>query len=240
MADEERGGPGDGGPVHYQISITGRQAAAFFLALLVALGLAFFFGMKTGAAARHGDVAAVSASNDSIASGPRAEKEEPSKATQATDDRKLGFAPLKPEPSEEASKEPTKPPTKSEPPRPKPTEGAEPSPEPTAAPKAVAVSPTRPPAPEPTHAPKAEPTKAPEKGTPFFVQVLATKSPETADDLAKKLKKAGFKADVSEIPNRPGWFRVRVGPYPDKAKAQAAAKKIQAAEKSIKKPMVVP
>ncbi|HEV8266723.1 MAG TPA: SPOR domain-containing protein [Thermoanaerobaculia bacterium] len=225
MADEERGGTGDGGPVHDQISITGRQAAAFFLALLVALGLAFFFGMKTGAAARHGDVAAVSASNDPPSPSPKASKEEPPK---------LGFAPVKPEPVEE----PTKVPSKSEPPRPKPTE--EPSPQPTATPKAAAVSPTKPPAAEPTRAPKAEPTKAPEKGTPFFVQVLATKSPETADELAKKLKKAGFKADVSEIPNKAGWFRVRVGPYGDKARAQAAAKKIQAAEKSIKKPMVVP
>ena len=48
---EEPRGPA---PVHYQISITGRQAAFFFLLLLVALGLSFFFGMKTGAAARQG------------------------------------------------------------------------------------------------------------------------------------------------------------------------------------------
>ena len=41
-------------PVHYQISVTGRQAAFFFLLLLLALGLSFFFGMKTGAAARRG------------------------------------------------------------------------------------------------------------------------------------------------------------------------------------------
>src|SRR5258706_8888698 len=99
MADEERGGSGDGGPVHYQISITGRQAAAFFLALLVALGLAFFFGMKTGAAARHGDVAAVSASIDSPQPSPRASKEEPPK---------LGVAPLKPEPKEETARQATK------------------------------------------------------------------------------------------------------------------------------------
>ena len=42
------------GPVHYQVSVTGRQAAAFFLVLLAALGLSFFFGMKTGAAAKRG------------------------------------------------------------------------------------------------------------------------------------------------------------------------------------------
>ena len=41
-------------PVHYQVAVTGRQAAAFFLVLLGALGLSFFFGMKTGAAAKRG------------------------------------------------------------------------------------------------------------------------------------------------------------------------------------------
>src|SRR5438552_19173946 len=119
MADEARGGSGEPGPVHYQISITGRQAAAFFLALLVGLGLAFCFGMKTGSAARRGE-ASISASNDFPAPGPgpKPSKEESSKPSQATDDRKLGFARVKPEPAEESTKS-IKGPTKSEPPRPK-------------------------------------------------------------------------------------------------------------------------
>src|SRR5450759_2479158 len=46
------------GPVHYQISVTGRQAAVFFLVLLVSLGVAFFLGMKTGQVAYRGTDAA--------------------------------------------------------------------------------------------------------------------------------------------------------------------------------------
>ena len=49
--NDPSGEPPRPAPVHYQISITGRQAGFFFLLLLVALGLSFFFGMKTGAAA---------------------------------------------------------------------------------------------------------------------------------------------------------------------------------------------
>ena len=54
------------GPVHYQVSVTGRQAAAFFLVLLASLGLSFFFGMKTGAAATKGPdrVSALAAQSD--------------------------------------------------------------------------------------------------------------------------------------------------------------------------------
>ena len=40
MGDERPEQPEGSGPVHYQISITGRQAGAFFLMLLLALGLA--------------------------------------------------------------------------------------------------------------------------------------------------------------------------------------------------------
>ena len=52
-------------PVHYQISVTGRQAGFFFLLLLAALALAFFFGMRTGAAARKGPGAVATLANAS-------------------------------------------------------------------------------------------------------------------------------------------------------------------------------
>ena len=79
-------------PVHYQVSVTGRQAAFFFLLLLVALALAFFFGMKTGAAARKGPgaVATLLAAPDlpvptlAPSENPREEKKPPEEA--------LGFA----------------------------------------------------------------------------------------------------------------------------------------------------
>src|ERR1035437_9195927 len=52
-------------PVHYQISVTGRQAALFFLPCPAALPLAFFSGKKTGAAARKGRGAVATLANAS-------------------------------------------------------------------------------------------------------------------------------------------------------------------------------
>jgi cell division septation protein DedD len=73
------------------------------------------------------------------------------------------------------------------------------------------------------------------------VQVLATKDAARADELAKRLKTEGFSADVAAIPAKPGWFRVHVGPFKDRAKAEALAKKIKASDKQIKNvPLVVP
>ncbi|MGZ5430858.1 MAG: hypothetical protein ACXWEX_05610, partial [Thermoanaerobaculia bacterium] len=90
-------------PVHYQISVTGRQAAFFFLLLLVALALAFFFGMKTGATARSGPgaVATLAAASDlpvptlAPSESPREEKKPPEEA--------LGFAADKRVTSKEAA-----------------------------------------------------------------------------------------------------------------------------------------
>ena len=66
---------------------------------------------------------------------------------------------------------------------------------------------------------------------PFWVQVLVTKSPQKADSLAKKLKADGFKPDVSLVPGKEGLFRVRVGPYADRPKAEGGAKKVEKLEK---------
>lgn len=221
------GEPEKNGLVHYQISITGRQAAGFFLALLSALCLAFFFGMKTGAAARKGGEAPRRAAQPFEAPAPARETEAAASASKepppAPAGEKLGFdSPTRSEPPAPAPAA-TKPPEKPTP---------EPAPKPTKAPVAPTAVPT--PVQRPAPASKKE---APKKDA-YFVQVLATQNATTADELSKKLAKAGFKADVSQIPNKDGWFRVRVGPYPDKAKAQMAAKKLQAADKTIKKPIV--
>ncbi|MGE5347526.1 MAG: SPOR domain-containing protein, partial [Acidithiobacillales bacterium] len=77
------------------------------------------------------------------------------------------------------------------------------------------------------------------KGGPWFVQVLATKKAEEADDMTKKLRADGFKADVTPVPGKPGWFRVRIGPFADRSKAEATAAKIQKVEKTKRRPIVV-
>ncbi|MBK9064136.1 MAG: SPOR domain-containing protein [Acidobacteria bacterium] len=85
------------------------------------------------------------------------------------------------------------------------------------------------------------PTAKPAPKGPFYVQILATKNAAAADELAKRLKDEGFNADVAVIAGKPGWFRVHVGPFKDRAKAEALAKKIKATDKQIKNvPLVVP
>jgi cell division septation protein DedD len=211
-------------PVHYQISITGRQAGFFFLAVLAALGLSFFFGMKTGAAAKKGPggAAAIIASASDIpvptlapAEGVREEKKP---------DDALGF---KPEEKKAAAAEE------------KEARDAKKAAElaPTAVPPTPVPAPTAAPVPAPKPAAAA---KSASKG-PFHVQVLATKNAAAADELAKRLKGEGFAADVATIPGKPGWFRVHIGPFKDRAKAEAVAKKIKATDKQIKNvPLVVP
>ncbi|HRY45422.1 MAG TPA: SPOR domain-containing protein [Thermoanaerobaculia bacterium] len=207
------------GPVHYQVSVTGRQAAAFFLVLLAALGLSFFFGMKTGAAAKRGPdaVTALAAQSDLPV---RLEADEGSDAspTPLPTEAPLGFS----SPGPARAKEPA--PT----PRPEPVVKEEPAP----APVVKELSP------EPTAVPKAAPADARGEEGPFWVQLLGTSSAEKADALAKRLKADGFRPDVSLVPGKKGLFRVRIGPYPDRARAEAAMKKAVAAEKLDSKPFL--
>lgn len=211
------------GPVHYQVSVTGRQAAAFFLVLLGALGLSFFFGMKTGAAAKRGPdpISALTAQSDIAVPAAEAAGEGP-RSTPVPTEAPIGFdAPTKSEPP--AALEPaarTEP--RAEEPKPVVKEAR---PEPTEPPSPKAESPKA--APAKAEAPKAA---AAEEG-PLWVQVLVTKSAQKADGLAKKLKADGFKPDVALVPGKQGLFRVRVGPYADRPKAEAGAKKVEKLEK---------
>lgn len=252
MGDETPGQPGgpEPGPVHYQISITGRQAGAFFLMLLLALGLSFFFGMKTGAAARKGpdavtriagasDLPTALPPDESAAKSERGDKAEPAPtATPEPSEKKLGFedrapavsaptATPEPAPTPHPSAVPTKTAAKAEP-------TAKPAEKPSTKPTAKAAEKT---ADKTAPKPAEKATPAPAKG--WFVQVFATKDGKKADELVKKLKKEGFKADVAPSPKAADLFVVRVGPYPDKAKGEAARKKILKSNPSLKGSMVV-
>jgi len=204
--------------VHYQVSVTGRQAAAFFFLLLLALALAFFFGMRTGAASKKGPgtVATIAAASDLPVPTPS-----PAAPARPAEETKLGFADGAKGPAAARPEAPAPEARKSEPPPPAATK---PPPTPAAAPAAPAT------------VPKA----AVKKDGPFFVQVLATQKADVADEMTKKLRADGFAADVTAVPNKPGWFRVRVGPFGDRAKADAAAGKIQKVEKTKHRPIVVP
>lgn len=228
------------GPVHYQVSVTGRQAAAFFLGLLAALGLSFFFGMKTGAAAKKGpdSVSALAAQSDILVPAPESDRDRGDGATPMPTEAPIGFDAAPPE----ASREPA---PKAELPAKEATKAAarQERPVPAQEPKIVELAPT----PVATVPEKAAPAPvkttgpAKEADGPFWVQIVVTSNAEKADDLAKKLKADGFKPVVSPVTGKKGLtFRVRVGPYPDRAKAEAAATKVQKAEKLGTKPIVVP
>lgn len=75
---------------------------------------------------------------------------------------------------------------------------------------------------------------------PFFVQVLATKEPEVADSLVKRLKEAGgfTGPEISAVPGKAGLFRVRTGPYGDRAGAAAVVRRLKA-EKWEVEPSIV-
>jgi cell division septation protein DedD len=213
--------PHDRPPVHYQVSVTGRQAAFFFLLLLAVLALAFFFGMKTGAAARKGPGAVTTLATASDLPVPTLAPSEGSHEEKKPAEEALGFAADKRVALKEAAAAATPAPAPTAVPSPKP-------PAPTAAPKAKETS------------AKEAPAKAAPKG-PFWVQVLATKKAQAADELMKRLKDEGFAADVSAVPGKVGWFRVRVGPFKDRSKAEATVRKIKLTDKQIKNtPLVVP
>ncbi|MCL4808075.1 MAG: SPOR domain-containing protein [Thermoanaerobaculia bacterium] len=206
------------GPVHYQVSVTGRQAAAFFLVLLAALGLSFFFGMKTGSAARRGPdpITALTAHSDiPVPTVPPADGG--GRETPVPTEVPIGFD--APAPRED--------------PRPVVRELAPP----TATPAPRAATPTPRAEPGPARAESAE--SAQEHG-PFWVQILVTSSARKADDLARKLKGEGFPPDVAPVPGKDGLFRVRIGPYADRPKAEAAAAKVTKAEKLTEKLLIVP
>jgi cell division protein FtsN len=234
--------PEEKAPVHYQISITGRQAAAFFFLLLAALGLSFFFGMKTGAAAKRGSdpAAAIAAAVDATLDRTKPDDERARPTAVPDADRKLGFP-------DKVATPPAAPDEKTN----EKVAGK--------AAKALAPKPTAKPIAKPTEKPNAAAAAAPEKIAaadtkaaaaakppakkegPLWLQFLATQKAPVADEFAARLKKEGFPADVSLISGKPGWFRVRVGPYADRTKAEEAGKKIRQVDKGIKNPpLIVP
>jgi len=245
MADEPDG------PVHYQISVTGRQAAAFFLALLVALGLSFFFGMRTGQASRRAPdpAARLAASSDLSVSAPPSEgtvdeakaRKGPAPTPEAVE-KKLGFedappkevgSPASASRAERAAEATAAPEPRATPP--KPTPKAEALKE---APREAAKAPKKEvPRKEPS---RKEPAKKEGPAGPVYVQILATKEAEVADQVAKKLKAAGgfVSPDVSTVPAKPGVFRVRIGPYADRSLAEAAVRRLKS-EKWKVEPAIV-
>lgn len=121
---------------------------------------------------------------------------------------------------------------------PRPAELAQPT-EPVPTTPAPAVAKTGTPAPA-AATPKPEPPTAADKAPGraangrFFVQLGIYASQKNADDLVASLKQAGFPAfaEAAEFQGKPGQ-RVRVGPFEDKAAAEAARLRIKQVKPSV-------
>jgi cell division septation protein DedD len=111
-------------------------------------------------------------------------------------------------------------------------------PAPTATPWLLATAtpepvPTPPPEPEPTATPRPRPTATPEPVEEgYWVQVLASSSPETVAKAQTALQKQGFAADRQLVVRGPDGagnelLKLRVGPFPDHASADRVARRMQ-------------
>jgi len=117
---------------------------------------------------------------------------------------------------------------------------APPDPAPTATPWLLASATPEPvptpapePSPEPTATPRPQPTATPEAVEEgYWVQVLASTSPETVAKAQATLQKQGFTADRQlvvrgEDSKGNELLKLRVGPFPDHASADRVAKRMQ-------------
>jgi cell division septation protein DedD len=233
------------------VSFTGGQALAAVISVILALGLAFFFGAKAGfergpdteavAAPRPVPAASAPASGESTSTVGTVPPATPSSSSAAAaaappaagaveeapvfEDREAGSA--------EAPKSATIGPAPSTGPSRTEIAGVPAG----AAPKASA-----PPAPAPsaskTEAQKKPPAEHPEtspaKAAPgkggYYVQVLSTSSkPEAARWKERLAAKSYRTAAVTSVDSKKGkLYRVRTGPYADRAQAKKAAAKISA------------
>lgn len=105
-----------------------------------------------------------------------------------------------------------------------------PAPSATPAPKATAKAPEKAKAPDRTAAlaPSKSTEKAPAAGSGnYWVQVGAFKEGRNAEGLAKTLRSEGFPVHVTQVAREAPLHVVRVGGYPDRARASAAREDLQ-------------
>jgi DedD protein len=122
---------------------------------------------------------------------------------------------------------------------PRPAEIPQPTEPVPTAPAPAAAKPETPPAPA-APAPKPEPPTAADKAPGraangrFFVQLGIYSSTKNADDLVASLKQGGYPAfaEASEYQGKPAQ-RVRVGPFEDRAAAEAARLRIKQVKPSV-------
>lgn len=184
---------------HYQVSFTPRQALTLFLGLLLALGLAYFFGLRTGLAGGEPEPTA----GEEVAAAADASPGEASDAP-AGGGAELVFPAPVTGVAPHATPAPTAPPAVLQPFEDR--EGG------AAPPPVVVVA-----------------TPVPPSSGGFRVQVVSVSSRADADAEARRLTRLGFPARVEPGGGGAGAvYRVRVGPFGTRAEASDAASRLAA------------
>ena len=184
---------------HYQVSFTPRQALTLFIGLLLALGLAYFFGLRTGLAGREPE--SVVADAGAVPAPPVA-ADEPGQPAATTGEHLVFPAPVTGV-APPGSAVPTVPAVI------RTFEDGEGGP---AAPAPVAVA-----------------TPLPPTSGGFRVQVISVSSRSDADAEARRLSRQGFPSRVEPGRTGSGAvYRVRVGPFATRVEAAAAASRLAA------------
>jgi len=207
---------------HYQISLTSRQAVGLFFLLLVALGVAFFFGLMTGLGGPRGRSAgeAVHTAESTDASAealppvetavPTAVSSRPSR-TNVVAAAPGGEAtpPASVRAFDDASEE----------------ESTASLPQAGAAGAGVRGTPL---------------PKTGGAGSKFWVQVAALSSRSEANLLSRRLSRRGFHTQiVSATGPRGKIFRVRAGPYASRDEAKLVAGRLER-QAAVKETLVIP
>jgi DedD protein len=214
---------------HYQISLTARQALGLFAALLVALALAFFFGLQAGLAGRapaprDGEaVAALGAPRvETPEAMPRVETAVPTAVFTGPSRTVLAPVPAGPTPAPEATIPATIQPF---------DDRSADEPAASETPPVAAAQP-----------PSATERPAASSAGKYWVQVASLTSREEAGSLQTRLSRRGFHAQIlsADGPHGKGRvYRIRVGPYGSEPEAQKVATRLARQEK-LKGPWVVP
>jgi DedD protein len=209
---------------HYQISVTARQAVALFFVLLVALGVAYFFGLMTGLSGRP----SAAASAEALPPTPRPTPLESLPPIETAVPTAVASGPSR---TELAPLEARGAPEPTIPARLKSFDDA-------AEEEAAAVPTPRPGAPAPADRRPAPATAS--RGARYWVQVASLSSGAEASALSGRLGRHGFHSVV--VPGsgpRGKVFRVRAGPYRSEEEAKRAEVRLQRQEK-IRQSWVVP
>ena len=78
-------------------------------------------------------------------------------------------------------------------------------------------------------APAAPGESAASGGATLMIQVASSKDPDATRYLVDRLKKKGYPAfsALKEVPDKGTWYRIRIGPYEDRAAAEAAVARLK-------------